>query len=236
MKKANYLIIVLTLALLVTGCADKAVKDKDVSIKDGTNITSKETAQKNQGGEQGTNEGLPHQNDETTVPLRDFFLKDGTKAHYKGEGNEFAGFTIEVAQPYENYFIIYEDNGGVFLRKIFKVTDNQIYTLEESTVNYKDEFPSIEELDALTPVGIYLQKPFEKGATFDLWTIIKTDETVETPFRTFENAIVIEKKDKNSINRKYFVQGFGEVKREAIQTSEGNSFTVTSELESVDGH
>lgn len=205
-------------------------------INDETNSTSKETAQKNQGGEQGTNEGLSHQNDEVTVPLRDFFLEDGTKAQYKGEGNEFASYTIEVAQPYEDYFIIYENNGGVLLRKIYKVTDHQIYTLDEAAVDSKDEFPSIEELDEMTPIGIYLQKPFEQGATFDLWTIIKTDEIVETPFRTFENAIVIEKQDENAINRKYFVQGFGEVKREAIQTSEGNSFTVTSELESVDGH
>lgn len=234
MQKASFLITVLVFTLLATACADKAVETDDVSIKDGTNITSEETANKNKGGEQGTNEGNPQKNEETAVPLRDFFLKDGTKAHYKGEGNEFAGFTLEVAQPYENYFIVYENNGGVFLRRIFNVTDNQIYTLEESTVNYKEEFPSLEELEAMKPVGIYLQKPFEKGATFDLWTIVKTDETVETPYRTFDNAIVIEKKDENSINRKYFVQGFGEVKREAIQTAEENTFTVTSELESVD--
>ena len=67
----------------------------------------------------------------------------------------------------------------------------------------------------------------------DDWRITKTGETVETPFRTFENAFVIEQQGTDAINRKYFVQGFGEVKREAIQTTEGSELTVTSTLESV---
>lgn len=234
MRKKRRIISLFVLALLLAACADENIKDDKTSIKDGTNITSKETAEKNLGGEQGTNEGTPHQNDDVVMPMRDFFLKDGTKAHYKGEGNEFAGFTMEIAQPYENYFIVYENNGGIFLRRIYSVTDNQIYILDETTVDYKDEFPSLDELTQMTPTGIYLQKPLKVGATFDLWTVVQIDATVETPYRTFNDAIVIEKKDKHAINRKYFVQGFGEVKREAIQISEeGEEFTVTSELESI---
>ncbi len=233
MRKYIYLCGLSIISLFLIACADQNVKSDDTSIRDGTNNTSEETAAKNQGGEQGTNEGTPHQNDDTTTPLRDFFLKDGSKAHFKGEGNEFAGFTMEIAQPYENYFIVYENNGGVFLRRIFSLTDKQIYIMDESTVEYKDEFPSLEKLETLSPTGIYLQKPFEVGATFDGWTITKTDEVVETPFRTFENAMVIEKKDEHTIHRKYFVQEFGEVKREMIQTTEGKKLKVTSELESV---
>lgn len=222
-----------TLILFLSACADQNVKNDKVSIKDGTNITSEETAKKNIGGEQGTNEGTPHQNDDAVTPMRDFFLKDGTKAHFKGEGNEFAGFTMEIQEPYKDYFVVYENNGGIFLRRIFSVTDQQIYILDEATVDYKDEFPSLDQLNQMTPMGIYLQKPLKVGATFDHWTVVKIDETVETPYRTFTDAIVIEKKDEHAINRKYFVQDFGEVKREAIQTAEGKEFTVTSELESV---
>lgn len=231
LKRLSISLFVLTLFL--TACADQKVKTEKTSIKEGTNITSEETAKKNLGGEQGTNEGTPHQNDDVVMPMRDFFLEDGTKAHFKGEGNEFAGFTMEIAQPYENYFIVYENNGGIFLRRIFSVTDQQIYILDETTVDYKDEFPSLDDLKGMTPTGIYLQKPLKVGATFDLWTVVKIGETVETPFRTFTDAIVIEKKDQYAVNRKYFVQGFGEVKREAIQTAEGKEFIVTSELESV---
>lgn len=233
MDKFKHLLVLLAMSLLLIGCADQNIKSDETSIRDGTNITTKETAEKNQGGEQGRNEGTPHQNDDTTTPLRDFLPKDGSKAHFKGEGNEFAGFTMEVAQPYENYFIVYENNGGVLLRSVYSVTDQQIYIMDESTVEYKDEFPSLEKLEEMSPLGIYLQKPFQVGASFGGWTITKTNETVETPFRTFENAMVIEKKDDHTIHRKYFVQEFGEVKREMIQTTEGKEFTVTSELESI---
>ena len=47
--------------------------------------------------------------------------------------------------------------------------------------------------------------------------------------------IVIQMKDSAFINRKYFVRGFGEVKRESIMTTdEGEEFIVTSTLESVE--
>lgn len=228
MKKMQFFIVALSTILFVTACADKPVPKTD-----GSNIDAEATAQKNSGGERGTNEGTPHQNEETALPMRDFFLEDGSKAHYKGEGNEFAGFTIEVAQPYEDYFVIYENNGGSLVRQIYKVNGDTIETLEKSIVNYKDEFPSLEEIEAMKPIGIYLQQPFKEGTTFDDWRITKTGETVETPFRTFENAFVIEQQGTDAINRKYFVQGFGEVKREAIQTTEGSELTITSTLESV---
>lgn len=233
MKKMQFFIFALSTILFITGCADRSTPNKEGSVSEGTNIDAKETAKKNKGGEQGTNEGTPHQNEATALPMRDFFLEDGSKAHYKGEGNEFAGFTIEVAQPYEDYFVIYENNGGVFLRQIYKVNGDTIETLESTTVNYKDDFPSLEEIEAMKPIRIYLQQPFKEGTTFDDWRITKTDETVETPFRTFENAFIIEQRGTDVINRKYFVQGFGEVKREAIQTTDGKEFTVTSTLESV---
>ena len=35
---------------------------------------------------------------ETEISMSDFFLPNGSKAHYKGEGNEFAELDIEVIQ------------------------------------------------------------------------------------------------------------------------------------------
>ena len=40
--------------------------------------------------------------------------------------------------------------------------------------------------------GVYLKKPFEVGTKFDKWKIVETDVTVETPYKTFEHAFVIE--------------------------------------------
>lgn len=99
----------------------------------------------------------------------------------------------------------------------------------------KADFPSLNELDAMTPTGIYLKKPFTKGTAFGDWIIVDTDVTVETPYQTFDHAFVIEKQDKDVINRKYFVEGFGEVKRESIMTTDdGGEYIVTSTLKAVD--
>lgn len=167
-------------------------------------------------------------------PMRDYFLPDGTRADYVGEGNEYAQLKIQVAQPHEHYFVIHEDNGGALIRRIYKINTDRIDILEERTVDAKPEFPSLDELEAMQPIGTYLQKPFSIGTVFDEWTIVETGATVETPYKTFSDAIVIEEKGNDFVNRKYFVQGFGEVKREAVmRSSDGQEYTVTSTLESI---
>ena len=45
-------------------------------------------------------------NNQSEISMIDFFLPDGSKAHYLGEGNEFAELDIEVAHPYEKYVIV----------------------------------------------------------------------------------------------------------------------------------
>lgn len=234
MKKMNLFIFTLSISLLLASCAENPLATKEMPVKVDTNITSKETAEKNKGGEHGSNEGTPHQIEETALQMHNFFLPDGSKAKFHGKGNEIAGYKIEVGEPYENYFIIYENNGGVFLRRTYQIENDKINILEEMTVNYKDEYPSLEALKSMKPIGVYLQKPFAKGAKFGEWTIVDTDVTVETPYRTFDNALVIEMKDEDAIKRKYFVQDFGEVKRESKMTTETNEeLVVTSTLESI---
>ncbi len=50
----------------------------------------------------------------------------------------------------------------------------------------------------MNPSGIYLEKPLEKGTTFDTWTIVETDITVDTPYKKFDHAFVIEMKTETS--------------------------------------
>lgn len=50
-----------------------------------------------------------------------FFLSSGAKAHYKGEGNEFAELDIEVTVLDERYVVVDEDNGGVTIRTIYHI-------------------------------------------------------------------------------------------------------------------
>jgi len=221
MRKINILIFLLVTVLVFSGCS-----------------TKQPTALDNSGSTDGTiGEGLVKESEserDGDISLTDLFLPDGSKAHYLGEGNEFAELDIEVTRPFENYVVIHENNGGSLVRHIYKIEPDKISILEEMTVELVKDFPSKAELDAMNPTGVYLKKPLKKGTSFDTWTIVEIDTTVDTPYKKFDHAFVIEMKTDDFVNRKYFVEGFGEVKRESIMQTDDGEFIVTSTLKTVD--
>lgn len=221
-RKIKIFLCLLGVTLLFVGCSKNNVTSLDNSGSGQTGIIPKDAEDKE----------VVSPSD---IVLRNFFLADGSKAHYQGEGNEFAELDIEVTQPFENYVVIYENNGGSLVRYIYKIEKDQIVVVEKKMVESKANFPALKELDAMTPMGIYLKTPFVKGTTFDDWTIIDTDVTLVTPYQTFEHVFVIEEQARDIVNRKYFAEGFGEVKRESIMiTDDGGEYIVTSTLKAVD--
>ncbi len=224
MRKINLFICLLVAALVFTGCSKNGGTAMNNSGSQNTGIMTKE--KENTEGNEGANQ--------SDISMIEFFLKDGSKAHYLGEGNEFAELDIEVAHPFKDYVIVYENNGGSLVRHIYKIAQDEILILDSKIVDYKEDFPTLEELDAMEPSGVYLKKPFSKGTVFDKWSIVETDVTLKTPYKTFDRAFIIERKDKDIVNRKYFVQGYGEVKREAVMQTKEGEFIVTSTLKAVD--
>ncbi|MCZ2258231.1 hypothetical protein [Sporosarcina sp. G11-34] len=171
---------------------------------------------------------------ESVISMHDYFPPDGSKGHFKGEENELADFEYEVSQVGENYFIVFENSNGTLLRRIFEIQGDRIDMLDSKTVDIRKDFPSLEELEKMDPISVYLQQPFSEGTVFGDWTIVQTGVKVDTPYQAFDNAIVIESKEKDVIIRKYFVSGFGEVKREsAMETGNGNIIAATSALSSL---
>lgn len=222
MRKINLVLCILAATFIFMGCTKNRTTSLDNSgSSEGTGIVTKDTDSKDV--------VTP-----TDIAMNNFFLPDGSKAHYQGEGNEFAELDIEVAHPYEDYVIIYENNGGSFVRYIYKIEHDEILILDKQIVEEKADFPSQSELEAMTSTSIYLKAPFQKGTTFDDWTIVDTDITLATPYQTFDHVFVIEQQEDSIINRKYFAEGFGEVKRESIMTTvDGGKYIVTSTLETV---
>lgn len=226
MKGKTIFLNVLLIALIASGCTNKTT-----SLNNSGNSGETTNPNEQKGNTEESNE-KPNQNDQT---LLDYFLPAGSKAQFKGEGNEFAELDIDFAHPYEDYVILHENNGGALIRHIYRVGKDEISIMEKKAVDLNEDFPSLQDIEAMEPIGIYLKKPFEVGTTFDSWEIVETDVTVETPYETFDHAFVIEEKGEGFVNRKYFVEGFGEVKREAIMKTvdEDEEFIVTSTLESV---
>jgi hypothetical protein len=231
MKKMYFYILMLVAALIVTGCSNNGSESNDPKINEDNMVKSEEVTEgQTDEGEKSTLE----ENGQNEISMMDFFLPDGSKAHYKGEGNEYAELNIQVTHPYENYVIVHEDNGGASVRHIYKIDPDKISILEQTELDYEKAIPTLDELKAMEPIGIYLQNPLAEGATFGEWTVTQTEATVETAYKTFENAFVIERKGEDFVIRKYFVQGFGEIKQEFLMESEGNEFVVTSTIESIE--
>ena len=223
--KRHVWIVLAALLFALAGC----------SAKDPTSVDGKADSSKT--NEEAAPAGKDQQDDAelTDTGLLDYFLPDGSSAHYKGEGNEFAELDITVARPAQDYVVIHENNGGTFVQKVYKVDGDEIRVLQEEHIELDAGVPSPAELDAMTPIRTYLKGPLEIGTTFDDWEIVETDATVDTPYQAFENAIVIEQKEEDFINRIYLVKEYGEVKRESIMSMEDESdFVVTSTLETVD--
>lgn len=218
MKFKTGLIAVFLLCLVLTACSKKSTELDNAGSSEGKalpNAANGESA--------------------TEISLSDFFLEDGAKAHYEGQGNEYAELDVNISRPYENYVVVYEDNGGVLTRNIYRIEPQNILLVSTSTASSKQDYPSQDELDATETINVYLKTPFEKGAEFNGWTITEIDIAVETPYKKFEHAMVIENKGEDFINRKYFVEGYGEVKRESIMSVEGEEeFVVTSTLKAID--
>lgn len=244
MKKIPFLLILLIGLLVVSACSK--LNGGDVTTPDNSGNSDEQSPVEEKDSDAGgdikdkdsDNDGVEELDDPDgkvkDPAMMDFLLPDNSKAHYEGTGNEYAELDVQVYHPYEEYVMIYENNGGSLLQKLYKVEKDRILTLDERHVDVKENSPPIAELEKMEVTGVYLQKPFEEGASFGRWTIVDSDATVDTPYRKFEHAIVIEEKGDNFINRKYFVEGFGEVKRESVMKSEGQEdFIVTSSMESV---
>lgn len=164
----------------------------------------------------------------TQTNLNQFFLTDGSSAQFLGDGNEYASYSLKTQWMNENYVATYEDNGGTVMQRIYRISTDKISLLAENGEAYEAQMPSIEELDAMPEIGVYLSTPLEVGTEFNDWIITSTSETVETPLQMFTDVIVLEKKEEQgNVNRKYFAKEFGEIKREFIMY-EGEQETIIS--------
>ncbi|WP_144509733.1 hypothetical protein [Bacillus sp. FJAT-22090] len=168
------------------------------------------------------------------IPLTELFLPDKSIATFKGDGNEYASFTLTTKYLYDVYVATYEDNGGTIVQKIYYISDDKISLLANNAEAYDVGLPSLSELQSMQEIDVYMVSPLSVGTQFNGWKITSTTETVETDLQTFEDVITIEKVDEQgSKTRKYFAKNYGEIKREYIMPEGDEPFIVTSTIESI---
>lgn len=190
------------------------------------------------GDEQPNDKDKEKEND-NTINFSQYFMESDSFAHFLGDGNEYASYTSKTVWLDTNYVAIAEDNGGAATIRIYRIETDKILKISDDLVEgfVKDiVYPKVSTLENLPAIETYLKGPIEVGTTFDTWTIIEVDQTLETPYQIFDNVFVIEEKGEDYVNRKYFAEGFGEVKRESIMNmGDGEEdYVVTSILEKLE--
>ena len=170
-----------------------------------------------------------------TLALKEYFLADGKKAHFQGEGIEFATYDVQTKWLNDNYVAHYVNNGGVEVQRIFRITPTTIeLVVDEVIQTEKPDVPKIEWLEKVKPLEIVLQSPIKKGATFDKWTVVKVDEQVITPAGTYNDVIVVEDKGKDYVDTRYFAKGVGEIKSVYTMAMDNNeTYKTTSTLDKI---
>jgi len=172
---------------------------------------------------------------EEETNLIQYFLEDDSSAKFKGVGNEYASFTLKTHYLYENFVATYEDNGGTIMRRFYKISPTQITLIQEQGEAYEEAKPSLQELESMEDISIYLEIPLKVGTKFDGWHITSITSTVKSDIQNFDNVIVMEKKDEQgNLMRKFLAKDFGEIQREYISTKEEAPFTVSSIIERIE--
>lgn len=96
-----------------------------------------------------------------------YFPADGSNAYYQGEGNEFASYTLQTKYIDASSIAQIENNGGVTLLKVYRMTDFAIELVYMEAVDEIPTLPSAQEIATLPVIEIILQQPLEVGRRFD---------------------------------------------------------------------
>lgn len=198
-------ILILTVALLLTGCNEE-IKNEPV-----------------------------HPIVQDQMSLLTFFPPDGSIAYFQGEGNEFASFTLQTTYLDPQHIAQVEDNGGVTLLKIYRITDSKIELIYREPVDSNPRLPSSTEVAAYPVLETVLQQPIQVGTSFQGWTIQSITAKVDTGTKVYSNVIQVTRTEDQFTTTNYFAHGVGLIKKEdRIESDQEQPFVVTSTLQKIE--
>ena len=166
--------------------------------------------------------------------LKQYFFPDETEAVFLG-GFENGGVKTHTFWLSDYYVQQVVSNDGGTVERVYRLNGNQIELVYQEMIDGSERTQwSIEELNKLPMLEVLLKAPFEIGDEYGNWTVIETSGQVTTTYGSMSNVLVVENKTDDVRMRKYFVQGFGEVKWEATYLNEeSGDYEVASNTDLV---
>ncbi len=207
----RHFVLVFSLAFLLTGCNEEGKVEPTPTAEDKQPVEQKQTS------------------------LLSYFPADGSTAYFQGEGNEFASFTLRTTYLDPQHIAQTEDNGGVTLLKIYRITDTNIDLVYREPVDSNPSLPSAAEAASYPVLETILQKPLQVGTSFQGWTIQSTTATVDTGTNIYQDVIQLTRSKDQMTTTKYFVKDIGLIRIEdTMETDQDEPFVVTSTLQKIE--
>lgn len=225
----------LALVLAVAGCGTQEMATEEPAGEAAQEDAVEDEALEETPAE--TTSGDSHGSEEAAIDPYDYFLEDGSTARFEGYGNEFAEFTLKTDYMEANHVATYESNGGTVVLRVYRLLDDRIELVKQEGEFYDEYTASFEELEALEVISTYLEFPIEEGQEIGDATVVETGASLETPYQNFDNVFMLEtiEEEDGSVYRNYFVEGYGEVKREFRgSVDDPDEMAVTSTLASIE--
>lgn len=216
------ILFVLSLAILLVGCTTNKVTEQQETLS--KQAVTAEASKFEKTAEPKTAENLAS-----------FIPPDGSTAYYVGQGNEFASFSLQTTYIDDTHIAQIEDNGGVIMLKVYRLTDSAIVLIYKAAVDNTPSLPTAQEAASFPVIEPILQLPFEVGNSFAGWTIQSTTATVDTGTKIYHDVIQLTRTKDTMTTQKYFAKDVGLIRIEdTMQTDNEEPFVVTSTLRTIE--
>ena len=161
------------------------------------------------------------------LKINDYFpIKDNVKYYYKGNGNEYASYTIYNDYTLEDKVQQRIDNGGTEVVKVFQLKEGKLTRIfSKGEVYYRENLLGIKSENE----EIILMEPLKQGTTWKLKdsrvrTITNTSADITTPLATYK-AIEVTTEGQKDKTIDYYAKNIGLVK--SVFISDGNEISST---------
>lgn len=240
MKKLIFIVGILYLLILLTGCS----KSKDNNVNEITNNpTPTVTISENNVITPTVTPTItptaavtlpPVQTTEPAFTIADYYpFKENTKYEYQGQGNEYASYTVFTDYKAVNRIQYRINNGGSEVIEVLEYKDGALTkTFSRAETYYRENFLNEKE----GKKEILLMEPLVKGTEWTLPDnkkryISNIDVSIETPAGTY-NAIEVTTEGSNSSEKTidYYAKEVGLVKSVYIT---GSNDEITSTLSEI---
>lgn len=169
--------------------------------------------------------------------LKQYFPPNESVAIFSG-GFENGGVEIQTVWLNDYYVQQISSNDGGIVELIYRLNGDQVELVYQDMIDgsVKSNMSS-GELNELPSLEVVFKAPFKVGDQYGDWTVIETSEQMKTSYGSFTNVIVIENTSDDIWTRKYYAQGFGEVKWESAERNKENNeyyeVFISTELVSI---